>query len=223
MFDRFKKKTAAEETKATEEPKVTKEPKHEVTEKPQTIDKPQKKEVTEKPSKKTKRTQKPAQATEDNTPESPQTPSDAKAPEKPFVAIKEYRSVSEIAESIEHELAETKSALGEYLRQLDDRRAVAEKSQKLYSVVSKIANAKPSKDAPNKVDVNGLEIVLEATALNELSAIETVVKSHQQRLIALQQAREALQTLNQAGDTEGIRYLALEKEGIPEQILLKFQ
>jgi hypothetical protein len=223
MFGRFKKKPALEEPKATEEPKVTEEPKHEVIERPQATDKPQKEEITEKPSKKPKRTRKPAQATEDNNPESPQTPSDVKAIEKPFVAIKEYGSVSEIAESIDHELAETKSALGEYLRQLDDRRTVAEKSQRLYNVVSKIADAKPSKESPNKVDVNGLEIVLDATALNELSAIETVVRSHQQRLIALQQAREALQTLNQAGDTEGIRYLTLEKEGIPEQILLKLQ
>jgi hypothetical protein len=90
-------------------------------------------------------------------------------------------------------------------------------------VVAKVANTKPSKDAQNKVDINGLEIVLDATALNELSAIENVVRSHQQRLIALQQAREALQTLDKAGDTEGIKYMALEKEGIPEQILLKLQ
>jgi len=47
------------------------------------------------------------------------------------------------------------------------------------------------------------------------------VKSHQQRLMALQQAREALKTLDQVGETEGIKYLALEREGIPEQILLK--
>ena len=115
----------------------------------------------------------------------------------------------------------TKSALGEYLRQLEDRRSVAEKAKKLYDVVSKIADNKPSKDASDKVNINGLEIVLDATALNELSAIENVVKSHQQRLIALQKAREAVKTLDEAGDTEGILYLALEKEGIPEQILLK--
>jgi hypothetical protein len=62
---------------------------------------------------------------------------------------------------------------------------------------------------------------LDATALNELRAIESVVQSHQQRLIALQKALEALKALDQVGDTEGIRYLALEKEGIPERILLK--
>ncbi|UCH71395.1 MAG: hypothetical protein JSV29_02710 [Candidatus Bathyarchaeota archaeon] len=36
-----------------------------------------------------------------------------------------------------------------------------------------------------------------------------------------QKAREALQTLDQAGETEGIKYLVLEKERIPEKILLK--
>jgi Lon protease-like protein len=140
---------------------------------------------------------------------------------KPFVGIKEYSSAMEIAENIDREIAETKSALGEYLRQLDDKRGVAEKTKRLHDVVAKMANKKEAKESSNQIEVNGLEIVLDATALNELTAIESVVKSHQQRLMALQQAREALQTLDQAGDTEGIKYLALEREGIPEQILLK--
>jgi len=222
MFGRLKKKLTPEESKVTEEPKVTEEKPEaaEVTEKPQAIDKPQE---TETPSKKTKKPRKTAEAEEDTSPKTPEPPAGLKITKQPFIGIKEYSSVSEIAESIEKELSETKSSLGEYLRQLDDRRTVAEKSQRLYNVVAKVANTKPSKDAPNKVDVNGLEIVLDATALNELSAIENVVKSHQQRLIALQQAREALQTLAKAGATEGIKYIALEKEGIPEQILLKLQ
>jgi len=212
MFDRFKKKPEPEEPKAAE---ATEEP--EVTEKPQAAEKPRAKaKRTKKPAE-----EKPATVPEENIPKIPQVPTGVKPKEKPFIGIKEYRSVSEIAESIDHELAETKSALGGYLRQLDDRRSVAEKSKKLYDVVSKIADKKPSKDAADKVNINGLEIVLDATALNELSEIENVVKSHQQRLIALQKAREALKTLDDAGDTEGIRYMALEKEGIPEQILLK--
>ena len=197
MFGRLKKKLTSEEQKETEQSKT--------------------------PSKKTKKPRKTAEAEEDTSPKTPESHAGLKITKKPFIGIREYSSVSEIAESIEKELSETKSSLGEYLRQLDDRRTVAEKSQRLYNAVAKVANTKPSKDVPNKVDVNGLEIVLDATALNELSAIENVVKSHQQRLIALQQAREALQTLDKAGDTEGIKYLALEKEGIPEQILLKLQ
>ena len=205
MFDIFKKKNE------TEEPTVAEEPKPEVTEKPQT---------TEKPSKKAKRNRKPAKATEDIDP-NPRIHADLKATGKPFVCINEYNSASEIAEKIDKEIAETKSALGEYLRQLDDKRAIAEKAQRIHDVVAKLANKKETKENPNQIDVNGLEIVLDATALNELTAIENVVKSHQQRLMALQKAQEALKTLDQVGDTEGIKYLALEREGIPEQILLK--
>ena len=210
MFGRFKKKPEPEETTVTEKTEVTEEPEPETTEKP---------EAEEKPSKKTKKAKK-AKAAEDNSP-SPHVTADVKGNKKPFIGIREYSSVSEIAESIEKELAETKSSLGDYLRQLDDRRATAEKTQRLYNVVAKVADKMPSKGNSNSVDLNGLEIILDATALNELTAIENVVQSHQRRLIALQKARESLKTLDQAGATEGIKYLALEKEGIPEQILLK--
>jgi hypothetical protein len=69
--------------------------------------------------------------------------------------------------------------------------------------------------------VNGLVIVLDTKPLQELEALQSVLRSHQQRLHALQKAKEALAPLDQFGDTEGIQYLVLEKEGIPEQILLK--
>ena len=203
MFDRFKKKPEPEE------PKLTEETKPEATEEPQT---------TKKPSKKPKRTREPDKTPEDTA---PPAQADVKAAENAFVGIKEYSSASEIAEKMDKEIAETKSKLGEYLRQLDDKRAVAEKSKRLHDVVAKLANKKETKENPNQIEVNGLEIVLDATALNELTAIESVVKSHQQRLLALQKVQEALETLDDVGDTEGIRYLVLEREGIPEQILLK--
>jgi len=214
MFGRFKKKPEPEEPKAA---KVTEEPKLEVNEKL---------EAAEKPSRKAKKTRKlakrkPAKTAEDTGSKSPQVHSVLKEAEKPFVGIKEYSSAMEIAENIDREIAETKSAMGEYLRQLDDKRGVAEKVKRLHDVVAKMANKKETKESSNPIEVNGLAIVLDATALNELTAIESVVKSHQQRLMALQQAREALKTLDQVGDTEGIKYLALEREGIPEQILLK--
>lgn len=192
MFDRLKKKP---ELKVTEKPRATK-----------------------KPQKNLKRTRKTKEKPEQPT---PQIHADLKAAENAFVGIKEYSSAMEIAENIDNELAETKSTLGEYLRQLDYVRSVAEKSKRLHDIVAKVAGKKQSKENPSQIEVNGLEIVLDATPLHELTAIESVVKSHQQRLLNLQKAQESLETLDQFGDTEGIRYLVLEKEGIPEQILLK--
>jgi hypothetical protein len=216
MFSRFKKKLAPERTEATKKPEVIKEPEPEVVKEPKSADKPESKEKTIKKTEKTKK-----KATTDRSTQRLRVPADTAGKKKPFIGIKEYSSVSEIAESIDNELAETKRALGEYLRQLDDRRAIAEQTQRLYNVVAKVADKKPSKGNPNSVDLNGLEVVVDATVSNELTAIENVVQSHQKRLMALQKARESLKQLDQADDTEGIKYLALEKEGIPEQILLK--
>jgi len=206
MFDNiFKKKPEPEE------PKLTEETKPEITEEPQT---------TKKPSKKAKRTREPAETLED-TALPVHADADVKAAENEFVSIKEYGSAVEIAEKIDQEIAEAKSALGDCLRRLDNVRAVAEKSKRLHDVVAKVAGKKQVAESAEQIEVNGLEIVLDATPLNELTAIESVVRSHQQRLMDLQKAREALAPLDKFGDTEGIRYLVLEKEGIPEQILLK--
>ncbi|UCF44763.1 MAG: hypothetical protein JSW44_03020 [Candidatus Bathyarchaeota archaeon] len=203
-FDKLKKILEPEEPEVTIEPKRTEKPK-----------------PTKEPSKEAKITKKPAKKAENTDPQSPQMYSSVKQTEKPFVGIKEYSSTMEIANKIDSEIGETQSALGEYLRQLDDRRAIAEKTKKLHDAVAKLTNKKQSKEETNQIEVNGLEIVLDATALNELEAIGSVVKSHQERLNALRQTQEALKTLDQVGDTEGIRYLVLEREGIPERILLK--
>ena len=135
--------------------------------------------------------------------------------------IKEYNSAQAIAEAIDAQLSETKSVLGEYLRRLDEIRTLAEKSKKVREVVMKLAGKKPNAENPSEVTVGTLNIILDANAFHELTAIESVVRSHQERLLVLQKVREALKWLDQLGDTDGLRYLVLEAEGVPERILFK--
>jgi hypothetical protein len=135
--------------------------------------------------------------------------------------IKEYTSAQAIAEALDKQLSETKSVLGEYLRKLDEIRTLAEKSKKVREVVMKLAGKKAPTESQNEITVGTLNIVLDAGAFHELTAIESVVRSHQERLLVLQKVREALKWLDQLGDTEGLRYLVLEDDGIPERILFK--
>jgi hypothetical protein len=137
------------------------------------------------------------------------------------VQIKEYNSAQSIAEALDKQLSETKSILGEYLRKLDEIRTLAEKSKKVREVVLKLAGKKAPTENQNEITVGTLNIVLDASAFHELTAIESVVRSHQERLLVLQKVREALKWLDQLGDTEGLRYLVVEEEGIPERILFK--
>jgi hypothetical protein len=138
------------------------------------------------------------------------------------VEIKEYESAEEIAETLDKDISNTKSTLGEYLRRLDEIRNLAEKSKRIREVVMKLAGkSKASSESLGEISVGSLNIVLDANPFHELTAIESVVRSHQERLLVLQKAREALKWLDQLGDTEGLKYLVVESEGVPERILFK--
>jgi hypothetical protein len=135
--------------------------------------------------------------------------------------IKEYTSAQAIAENLDKELSETKSVLGEHLRKLDEIRTLAEKSKKVREVVLKLAGKKASTENSSEITVGTLNIVLDANPFHELTAIELVVRSFQERLLVLQKTREALKWLDQLGDTEGLKYIVVEDEGIPTRILFK--
>ena len=137
------------------------------------------------------------------------------------VELKEYDSAVDIAENIDAEIARTKSILGEYLRRLDEIRTLAERSKKIREVVFKLAGKKVAQDTLGEITVGDLSVVLDANPFHELTAIEEVVRSQQDRLTVLQKAREALNWVDQIGDTEGLKYLVLENDGVPERILLK--
>ncbi len=137
------------------------------------------------------------------------------------VEIKEYESAEEIANTLDKDISKTKSTLGEYLRRLDEIRNLAEKSKKIREVVLKLAGKKAATESLGEISVGNLNIILDANPFHELTAIESVVRSHQERLLVLQKAREALKWLDQLGDTEGLKYLVVETEGVPERILFK--
>jgi len=137
------------------------------------------------------------------------------------VELKEYDSATEIAKTLDGEISQTKSMLGEYLRRLDEIRALAERSKKIRDVVFKLAGKKASQQNLGEITVGNLNVVLDANPFHELTAIEEAVRSQQERLLVLQKAREALKWVDQIEDTEGLRYLVLESDGVPEKILLK--
>ncbi|KON33182.1 MAG: hypothetical protein AC479_05415 [miscellaneous Crenarchaeota group-6 archaeon AD8-1] len=140
---------------------------------------------------------------------------------KMVVEIKEYESAEEIEKTLDRDISNTKSTLGEYLRRLDEIRSLAEKSKKIREVVMKLAGKKASDESLGEISMGNLNIVLDANPFDELTAIESVVRSHQERLLVLQKARESLKWLDQLGDTDGLRYLVVETEGVPERILFK--
>ena len=137
------------------------------------------------------------------------------------VEIKEFESVEELEEALDRDISHTKSILGENLRRLDEIRMLAEKTKRVRAVVLKLAGKSKSPESMGEIDVGSIKVVLEANPLDELTAIETVVRSHQERLLKLQKSREGIKPLDNLGDVDGIKFLVIENNGIPETILMK--
>ncbi len=137
------------------------------------------------------------------------------------VEIKEFESVEELEDTLDRDISTTKSTLGEYLRRLDEIRTLAEKAKKIRAVVMKLAGKRASPESLGEIDIGNMKVVLDANPLDELTAIESVVRSHQERLLILQKAREGIKPLSELGDTDGMKFLVVENNGVPERILLK--
>jgi Mg/Co/Ni transporter MgtE len=137
------------------------------------------------------------------------------------VEIKEFESVEELEDALDRDISTTKSTLGENLRRLDEIRTLAERSKKVRAVVMKLAGKKNTAESLGEIEVGDIKVVLEANPLDELTAIETVVRSHQERLLTLQKAREGIKPLDELGDTDGMKFMVVANNGVPERILLK--
>lgn len=135
--------------------------------------------------------------------------------------IKEYTSAQALTDALDKELSVTKSVLGENLQRLDEIHSLAEKSRKVREVVLKLAGKKDQNETQNELTIGPLTVILDATPFHESTAVESVVRSHQERLLVLQKVKEALKWLDQIGDTEGLKYIVLEDEGIPQRILFR--
>jgi hypothetical protein len=139
------------------------------------------------------------------------------------VELKEYESPNDMTKALESEIGRTKSMLGEYLRRLDEIRTLAERQRKVRNVVTKLAGKKTSQTAPGEITVGDLNIILEASPVDELNAIEEVVKGQQERLLILQKTHDGMKWTQQIEDAEGLKYVVLERDGVPAKILLKIE
>jgi hypothetical protein len=137
------------------------------------------------------------------------------------IEIKEYTSADEISNLIDKEISHTKSTLGEYLRRLDEIRSLAEKSKKIRQIVMKLAGKKDEKERLGEISMGNMNIVLDANPFDELIAIESVVRSQQERLLILQKAREGFKPFEQFDDIDGLKLQVVQNNGIPERILIK--
>ena len=136
------------------------------------------------------------------------------------IAIKNYSTFSQLEEMIDKKISNSKSKLGEYLLQIDKKRTIAEKSKKIRNAVYKLIEKKPSQENQGEFEINGFQIILDATPRHEIESLENVVKSYQDHLQLLHKAKESIKEFDPLENIQGVHFLVVEKYGVPEKILL---
>jgi hypothetical protein len=136
------------------------------------------------------------------------------------VSLKEFDSAIEIVKALDSKIREIRNNLNGYLRRLEDMRPLAEKSRRIRELVSRFAGKRATVES--EVSISGIGLILDAKLVHEQAAIEEAVRSQQEKLVELQKIREGLKWADQIGETEGIKFLVLEKDGVPEKILFRF-
>jgi hypothetical protein len=134
--------------------------------------------------------------------------------------IKEYTSYQEITETLDKDISNAKSMLGKYLSRMDGVRTSAENLKKIRSTLSKMVGRKALNEGLGEINIEDMTIVLDAGPLDELNALESVVRSYQKRLSSLKKARELLESFNELGDIDSMKFQLVEANGVPETILM---
>lgn len=135
--------------------------------------------------------------------------------------IKTYSSIADLVKDIDDQIGAVREMLSGYLKMMEDLREKANRMRKFEETILKLTGKHPATPT-TELEIAGLKIVIGAKPTEELSAIEDVVRSLQDKLTALQKIRKAVEPLLTSGEEVGIAsYLVQIVDGIPVKILVK--
>ncbi len=133
--------------------------------------------------------------------------------------MRRFESAEEFLKSIDQEIQDIRSRLGEYLRRVEEAKAKAEMLRKFEEVLGKLG-ARPSTPQSQEITLGELKIIINPTPNQELEALVNVVRDLQNRLNRLERLKQHLEPLRQIAVT-GMQIEVLYEDGVPVQVFLR--
>jgi len=135
-----------------------------------------------------------------------------------LIDIVKYNSVSEFFKDLDTKIVELRSQLGELLRRLENAKAKAEVLVKLESLLAETAAG--GKLGGTEISLGQAKAIINPTPKQEFDILVDVVRSIQNRIVALERIRKDVEPLSKLGELD----LTLEvvyENGLPTKILVK--
>ncbi len=133
------------------------------------------------------------------------------------IATVHFQSGAEFTKYLEKTIGEIKNTLGDYLKEVEEVRERYDKARKSYDVVKKMMKGKKEGGGDSiigtkQLEVAGFRVLMNPSAEYELSLMESVITSVQERLEAFERAKELLPLLS---SQVGTKLTMVLDDGIP--------
>jgi uncharacterized coiled-coil DUF342 family protein len=135
------------------------------------------------------------------------------------IAVTVYNSAPEFKDYVEKTIAQTKEALGEHMKSIEEIRKKYEKTKKRYDTLKKLTGkAEVAKDT-KQLDVGGFKVLVNPTADYELTLMEEAITSLQEKLNLFEKAKEMFPALID----ESMKVGVVLNDGVPTGFMLYMQ
>ena len=132
-------------------------------------------------------------------------------------SVREFENVSEFLKSVDDTISEYRKRLGELLRKLEELRVRAEQEKKLKAILSKLGLSETT--VANEVVLRNVRIVVNPTAMQELTAMEAAVEALNNKVALLTAVRKELEILS--GIEVGAKLSVIYVDEVPRTIVLR--
>ncbi len=142
----------------------------------------------------------------------------AAADQPKLLDVKRYSSVGDFLKELDAEITRLKGELGELLRRLDSAKAKAEVLVKLENLLSSTTGG--GKLGGTEIPLGQAKAIINPTPKQEFDILVDIVRSLQNRIVALERVRKDMEPLVKLGDLD-LTLEVIYENGIPSKILVK--
>jgi len=132
--------------------------------------------------------------------------------------IKEFSSLAELFKYLDTQIDELRRKLGELLRIIEEVRVKAEQERKLKSLLSKVTGTSIESQS-TVVELKNLKLLINPNAESEMSLLEQLAETINNKMMLLQSIRRDLEVLRGEDIIASIRVIMID--GIPRGVILK--
>ncbi len=136
--------------------------------------------------------------------------------------IREFQSVQELLEHIDDEISNIRKSIEAHMKSLDEIKSRIERLDKISNYLTRVLGRRPEMLPCQEVDFMGIKILINPSPQHEVEAFEDIIRKLNEKLIALQKIKKAIESLGLTGSTE-LKLKVVIIDELPVKLMIKLE